>query len=644
MTLNDNYAPKISVLVPIYNVEKYLRQCIDSIINQTFKDIEIILLNDGSTDSCPQICDEYAIKDSRIKVIHKPNSGYGATMNVGLDKARGKYIGIVESDDWIEPEMFAFLYSQIENSNCDFVKEKHYIYDTKSEKSFVNKAFVDNELLNKIIKPTDFENVFMSAPSIWAAIYCSDFLKKNNIRFNETPGASYQDTSFWFKVLIASQKALFADNCHLHYRSNNANQSVNDKRKIFCICDEFEHIEAYMNEHNIHDENIRNIIQKQKIYKYMWNLRRLEKNGRKIFVESKGKELQKIFEKYCKDSDLIKGNKQHFNRYYVYRNSPQISVIIQADKIGDIKDTLTYFTAQTLENIEILCFYTFLSKEQKQIVKSFVKKDSRIKLIKYDSFINKFFLNQKIRGEYIFIYNDIDLNYDLCEDLYNKADKIDLDILYCSRKEIVKRHKYANLSQQEDIYNYFHELDTQNYFVLYNNYFLHRNKLAYKTTYIGIKDLFLLKSYLRARKVVIWQNDVFKNKENCKLPNETKGWFLQYTRYALNLIKDIRDIFGKKANKYENLIVDKVEREYNKFSNIDKNKCKYIYRDFLNKLLPFSCVNYRLFSFIPLLRKEKQGDIVIYKIMKCSILKIYTSSKTTKIYFCGVPVMKIIKD
>ena len=94
--------PKVSVLVPIYTVEKYLRQCLDSLINQTLEDIEIICINDGSTDSSPEIIKEFQAKDVRIKVINKENSGYGASMNMGVDMATGEYIGIVESDDYAE--------------------------------------------------------------------------------------------------------------------------------------------------------------------------------------------------------------------------------------------------------------------------------------------------------------------------------------------------------------------------------------------------------------------------------------------------------------------------------------------------------------------------------------------------------------
>ena len=97
--------PKVSIVVPIYNVEKYLNECVDSILNQSLKDIEEILVDDGSPDNCGKIVDEYAAKDSRVVPVHQKNSGYSVAVNKGIDLAKGEYIGIIESDDFIEPDM-----------------------------------------------------------------------------------------------------------------------------------------------------------------------------------------------------------------------------------------------------------------------------------------------------------------------------------------------------------------------------------------------------------------------------------------------------------------------------------------------------------------------------------------------------------
>ena len=116
----ERTALKISVIVPVYKVEPYLRRCVDSILAQTHKNLEVILVDDGSPDGCPAICDEYAAKDSRVKVIHKENGGVSSARNAGLDTATGDYIGFVDSDDWIEPDMYEDLLGALKETEADF--------------------------------------------------------------------------------------------------------------------------------------------------------------------------------------------------------------------------------------------------------------------------------------------------------------------------------------------------------------------------------------------------------------------------------------------------------------------------------------------------------------------------------------------
>lgn len=125
----------ISIIVPVYNVEKYLNKCIDSIINQTYKNIEIILVDDGSTDNSGKICDEYLLRDSRIKVIHKNNGGLSSARNEGINISSGEYIGFVDSDDWVEPNMYEEMYKKILYSNADIVDCGYWKeYENKSIK------------------------------------------------------------------------------------------------------------------------------------------------------------------------------------------------------------------------------------------------------------------------------------------------------------------------------------------------------------------------------------------------------------------------------------------------------------------------------------------------------------------------------
>lgn len=116
----------LTIIVPIYGAEKYLRKCVDTILMQTYNDYEVLLVDDGSKDACPEICDDYACADPRVRVLHKLNAGYGAAVNTGLDHAKGKWIGIVEPDDWIESDMFKTLIDCGNESGADVVKSGYY--------------------------------------------------------------------------------------------------------------------------------------------------------------------------------------------------------------------------------------------------------------------------------------------------------------------------------------------------------------------------------------------------------------------------------------------------------------------------------------------------------------------------------------
>jgi len=167
---------EISIIVPVYNVEKYLRKCVDSILNQTFKDFELILVDDGSPDNSGVICDEYAKKDSRVRVIHKKNGGLSDARNIGIDAAKGKYIGFIDSDDYIDQNMYKQLYDSLMKNNADLsICGIFDVFDgrtpvKKSEKELLLNRdeatlliFHGNEIsvhaVNKLYKRKIFDNV-----------------------------------------------------------------------------------------------------------------------------------------------------------------------------------------------------------------------------------------------------------------------------------------------------------------------------------------------------------------------------------------------------------------------------------------------------------------------------------------------------
>ncbi len=228
MQSEEQNMPKISIVVPIYNVEKYLHQCVDSILAQTLKDIEVILVDDGSPDKCPQICDEYADKDKRVRVIHQPNGGYGKAVNNGIATATGDYIGIVESDDWIEPNMYEKLYASAEKFGSDMVKCRFYNFDSfrnPQDKSYGRKKYQLQNIVpnDRAFDIFDYPLLLAYHSSVWAALYKKDFIRK--LKFQETRSAAYQDFPFTMIALVKAAKISAVYDELLHYRQEEGNAS-----------------------------------------------------------------------------------------------------------------------------------------------------------------------------------------------------------------------------------------------------------------------------------------------------------------------------------------------------------------------------------------------------------------------------------
>lgn len=284
-TMSSNI--KVSILIPIYNVEKYLRECLESVVNQTLRDIEIICLNDGSTDSSLKIIEEFAKDDERIVIVNKKNSGYGDSMNQGLKKARGEYIGIVESDDYIELNAFERLYSLASSFGADVVRSNYYHLKGGKNKKY---NYIELRDVNRLIDPARCAWIFYQAPAIWSAIYRRKFLIDNKIEFLPTPGASYQDTGFNFKVWSTTKKAVFTDEAFLHYRLDNDASSVNNPGKVYNVCKEYEEIEKYLRKNHSY-ETFGELMQMAKFGSYYWNIYRLAPNLRRGFVEKTKEEF-----------------------------------------------------------------------------------------------------------------------------------------------------------------------------------------------------------------------------------------------------------------------------------------------------------------------------------------------------------------
>lgn len=218
--------PQLSIIVPVYNVEKYLRKCIESIISQTFSDFELILVDDGSPDKSPKICDEYAQKDSRIKVIHKKNGGLMSAWKAGFGLSKGKFIGFVDSDDWIDPEMYekmsnTILEDKADMVQCDIIQETknpNLSYCKIKEKCCFTGNQIIDDLLPKVL------NYWETDGMIFVNSRCNKLIKRelieSNLKYCNEKISNGEDLNLILPIILDCKKIMCVPCPHYHYRVN----------------------------------------------------------------------------------------------------------------------------------------------------------------------------------------------------------------------------------------------------------------------------------------------------------------------------------------------------------------------------------------------------------------------------------------
>ena len=216
--------PKISVIIPVYNVEEYLQECIDSVLSQTFTDFECIIIDDGSIDNSGRICDEYAIKDERIKVIHKKNGGVSSARNAGLDIAQGEWIAFIDSDDWVDDKYLGFLYNNAIQNNVD-VSICGVKYFENRRFWCKNKNTFNNILTSKeaILLMFDWRKETLGC-GISGRLIRKQLIDINNIRYNKAI-KNGEDGLFFWEVFKFANKIYYSPQPYYFYRQISSSAS-----------------------------------------------------------------------------------------------------------------------------------------------------------------------------------------------------------------------------------------------------------------------------------------------------------------------------------------------------------------------------------------------------------------------------------
>lgn len=234
----------VTVVVPIYNVEKYLNVCLESIVNQTYRNLEIILVDDGSPDSCPQICDEWAQKDARIRVIHKENQGLGMARNTGIEHANGEYICFIDSDDYFDVHTIQKAYEKAEQyradvvmygtKDCDESGNVTAVYVPSTEKNIFADDQVRNEFLPDLIDGSMKQSKNKSLPfSAWSCLFSMHLFQKNGLRFVSERVIISEDSYSLLKLYNYVRSVYVINEALYYHRRNNASLSLSFRKDRF---------------------------------------------------------------------------------------------------------------------------------------------------------------------------------------------------------------------------------------------------------------------------------------------------------------------------------------------------------------------------------------------------------------------------
>lgn len=317
--------PKISIIIPVYNVEKYLEQCLKSVINQTFKDIEIICINDGSTDNSLEILEAFQKQDERIKIINKQNEGQGIARNEGLKVAKGEYISFIDPDDWVEQGMYEFLYNKFLETNAQIIRFNYRSFDEEKQisdkphnfrieqASYFKLNIQDNSMYNwKNVENLNFEKVDLP---VWNRIFSNKFIEENNLQF--APYKHSEDNIFIISSVFLADRILYVEKVFYNHlkRENSALNSASDE--YFSVFENIELIKKFLVKKGLfekYEKAYRNYL----IDTFYSHYCCIPEKSIKTFLKEVQKRLTK--EEYKKFKNLTKTKLSFFEKLFALKN------------------------------------------------------------------------------------------------------------------------------------------------------------------------------------------------------------------------------------------------------------------------------------------------------------------------------------
>lgn len=432
--------PIVSVIMPVYNGETYLRQCLDSVVNQTLKEIEIICVDDGSSDRSVEILKEYAAKDERVMVLQQANAGAGAARNNGLSKASGKYLSFLDSDDFFETDMLEKAVEKLAADRADFVVFRcdHYLNDTNT---FKKAAYTLKKQTLPPYTPFNFrqitDNVFKAFVGwAWDKVYDREFVMKHNLKFQEQRTSN--DMLFVFSALVLAKRITYLDTVLAHQRRNNGESLSNTREKSwFCFYNALKALRDVLKEKGLYEELKKDFVN-YAVHFSLWNLNT-------ITGECYEKLYTKLHEEWFEELEVTGHDEAYFYnkteykqladilRYDFKEYNTKLSVVIpvyNAEKY--IRQCLDSILIKQKIALEVICVDDCSTDGTPAVLKEYQDKYENVTVIRNETNLyagtcrNKGLMAAK--GQYVHFLDSDDYVVDnVYEKLYTLAKENDLD-------------------------------------------------------------------------------------------------------------------------------------------------------------------------------------------------------------------------
>ena len=444
--------PKVSVIIPCYNAEKYMKQCLESVINQTLEDIEIICVDDGSKDRTVDILREYEATDNRIKVLCQQNKFAGVARNTGMAAATGDYFAFLDADDFYERDGLEKAYDIAYQNNLDMLKLSSYLLDDCTGEITTNAHYSHANFAQKdqILEFKDAPQKLMNCADVaWNGLYSRKFIQDNQILFNDF--RCVNDRSFYISCILLAKRIMVTDVFLTSYRRNIAGSLVSTRHKFFdCQIKSYNLIKKISLAAPVESVQRKMILQYELNQIFIWYEKFLNSGVNTFYVEE-------IIRKFIADFDISDvgaeflpkfQRKQYFERLKKsleinwkrepMAETPEISVVVPTyNGVKYLSECIESILLQTFENFELICVNDASTDESVDILRCFAEKDCRIRIVEQEQSGAGVARNNALAmasGKYIvFIDCDDKVSEDYLQNLYTAAEKNKADVVVTQR-------------------------------------------------------------------------------------------------------------------------------------------------------------------------------------------------------------------